>query len=364
MINILLTCAGRRNYLVGYFREALAGRGEILAADISPSAPALQEADRAFLVPPISHPDYLPSLLKICREHQVRLLFSLNDLELPILARLRNRFLEVGTLPVVSSPEIVDMCFDKVSSYRYLQSIGVETPRTWTSLDDFRSAMATGDLRFPVVVKPRWGTASIGNEYPESSEELDFAWRLGRLRLMRSFLAEVSAQDEGHCLMVQEKLAGTEYNLDIINDLQGRYVKTFVKRKLAMRVGEGAVQAVTVEHPALEALGEHIGRAVGHLGILDCDVFVEGNHSRVIDLNPRFGGSYPFTHLAGADLPAALIAWALGDPVDPRWLTVQAGIASAKCDRLVRVGEIRDGSRPHARPDADISISSGAVQAG
>ncbi len=32
-MNVLLTCAGRRNYLVHYFREALAGRGQVYAAD-------------------------------------------------------------------------------------------------------------------------------------------------------------------------------------------------------------------------------------------------------------------------------------------------------------------------------------------
>ena len=51
MINILLTCAGRRNYLVDYFRQALAGRGQVFASDAALSAPALQEADRAFQVP-------------------------------------------------------------------------------------------------------------------------------------------------------------------------------------------------------------------------------------------------------------------------------------------------------------------------
>ena len=36
-----------------------------------------------------------------------------------------------------------------------------------------------------------------------------------------------------------------------------------------------------------------------HIGNLDCDVIVKNNEIYVIDLNPRFGGGYAFTHLAG-----------------------------------------------------------------
>jgi carbamoyl-phosphate synthase large subunit len=46
-MNILFTCAGRRNYLLKYFHEALNGRGKIYAADMSSSAPALHEADES-----------------------------------------------------------------------------------------------------------------------------------------------------------------------------------------------------------------------------------------------------------------------------------------------------------------------------
>lgn len=343
MINILLTCAGRRNYLVDYFRQALAGRGQILASDAVASAPALQEADQAFLVPTVTDPDYFDILLEICREHRVRLLFSLNDLELPLLARQRDRFLAVGTIPVVSSPTVVDLCFDKLATWNFLQEIGVPAPLTFVTLAETEAALSRSELTFPLVVKPRWGTASFGIDYPESPEEMALTWELGRLRLQRSFLLAASG-DKDRCLIAQEKIAGTEYGLDVVNDLEGRYVTTFVKRKLAMRSGE-TDKAVTVSHPVLEAVGRRIGEALGHIGNLDCDVFVDGERYWVLELNPRFGGGYPFTHRAGANLPAALIAWAQGEKVDPRWLRMQPDVATAKCDRLVEIA-VDKGARP------------------
>jgi carbamoyl-phosphate synthase large subunit len=337
-MNVLLTCAGRRNYLIGYFRQALAGRGEILAADANPAAAALQEADRAFQLPAVADPDYIPRLRSLCRDNGVRLLLSLNDLELPLLALHREQFLADGTIPVVARPEVVDLCFDKWATCRFLQSLGVPVPRTYSSLAQARVALEQGELSFPLVVKPRWGTASIGIDYPHSLKELELTMELGRLRLSRTFLAQVSATDAEHALLIQERLTGEEYGLDVVNDLQGSYQTTFSRRKLSMRCGE-TDQAVTTAHPALESLGRQLGQALGHVGNLDCDVFVDQDGSiQVLELNPRFGGGYPFSHTAGADVPAALLAWAAGEPAEPAWLRIAPGIAAAKCDRLVETG--------------------------
>lgn len=333
-MNILLTCAGRRNYLVRYFRDALDGGGLVFAADAAADAPALQEADKVFVVPRVDQSHYFDGLLRICRDYRVGLLLSLNDLELPLLARQRDRFYEVGTIPVVSPPEVVDICFDKSKTIGFLKGLGIAAPHTCFSLAEARESLLKGDLVFPLVAKPRWGTASIGIEYPEDQEELELAYELLKRKLSRTFLAEVSSTDPERCVLVQERLSGEEYGLDIVNDLAGRYVCTLVKRKLAMRSGE-TDKAVTVKDDRLERIGELIGRSLGHVGNLDCDVFVDDNKCTVLELNPRFGGGYPFSHVAGANIPAALIAWAQGEEADPRWLSVEPGVMSSKCDRLV-----------------------------
>jgi len=348
LLNVLLTCAGRRNYLVEYFRRALGGRGLVLAADASPDAPALQEADRALRVPPVSAPGYVAALLDACSRYEVGLLCPLNDLEFPLLARHRERFLAVGTLPVVSSPEVIDLCFDKLATFDFLRKLGLRAPRTYATLEDAREALAREELSFPLVLKPRWGSASIGIDFPESMEELELAFRLGHARLARTALASAGAADPGRSLLVQERLGGEEYGLDVVNDLAGNHVATMVRRKLAMRAGE-TDRAVTVTHAPLAAVGRALGEALGHVGNLDCDVFVEGDRCFVLELNPRFGGGYPFSHSAGADLPAALLAWARGEQPRPEWLVARPDVASAKCDRLLPI--VRDRAHADSRRD-------------
>ncbi len=113
-MNVLLTCAGRRNYLINAFQEALQGRGRVFAADCLLEAPALQEADQGFLLPSVTDAGYDRELLRLCREQQIGLLIPLNDLELPRLATLTAALSTSGTLAVVSSPEVIQRCSDKL----------------------------------------------------------------------------------------------------------------------------------------------------------------------------------------------------------------------------------------------------------
>lgn len=334
-MNVLLTCAGRRNYLVQYFREALAGRGLICATDASPDAPAMQEADRAFVTPRIETPGYSEYLLTLCRTNDIGMVLSLNDLELPILAAARPKFIETGIMAVVSSEDVIDISFDKWRTSRFLESCGLATCQTHLTLASAVKAIDSGLLSFPLIIKPRWGTASINICRVYSRKELQLAFNLTHHCLSQTFLADVSKSDQKQSVMIQECLTGPEYGLDIVNDLHGNTVAVFVKKKLAMRAGE-TDRAVTVKSPELEAVGMVIGKNLRHIGNLDCDVFLTPGGPRVLELNPRFGGGYPFSHEAGANVPAALLAWAEGREPDPAWLQYSPGISFAKCDRLVR----------------------------
>lgn len=333
-MNILLSCAGCRNYLIGFFQTALAGYGQVFVCDSNPDAVSLQEADRAFVMPPSNHRDYFDRLLDICKQNQIGLLLSLNDLELPLLAKQRDRFLQIGTVPVISDPAAIDICFDKWKTYQFLKQNHISTPKTYVSLADARQALASGKLTFPLVVKPRWGTASIGIEYPQDDEELELAYRLVQKRLHRTILADASAIDPAHSILIQEKIVGREYGLDIINNLDGEYVTTLVKRKLSMRGGE-TDRAITTANPQLTDIGEKISRKLQHIGNLDCDILADDRGYLVLEMNPRFGGGYPFSHVAGANLPAALIAWVSGKSPDLDWFTVTPDVMSSKCARLV-----------------------------
>ena len=63
-------------------------------------------------------------------------------------------------------------------------------------------------------------------------------------------------------------------------------------------------------------IGATIGKALGHIGNLDCDVLERDGEYYVLELNPRFGGGYPFSQEAGVNIPKAIVAWVKGEDVD------------------------------------------------
>src|SRR5690606_40295166 len=100
-MNILITSAGRRTYMVDYFREALNGKGKVFAAN-SEMTYALKKADGYVLTPAIYDGSYIDFLLTYCKENQISALISLFDIDLPVLSKNRHRFKEVGVEVLVS----------------------------------------------------------------------------------------------------------------------------------------------------------------------------------------------------------------------------------------------------------------------
>ena len=109
-MNILFTSAGRRTYLLKYFKENMSENDRVVATDMQLSAPALQVADVKIQVPAVYDPKYVDITLDICKEQKIDALISLNDLELPILAERKARFEEIGVKVIVSDSEVIDIC--------------------------------------------------------------------------------------------------------------------------------------------------------------------------------------------------------------------------------------------------------------
>lgn len=380
-MNVLLTCAGRRNYLVHAFREAVGPRGRVFVADARADASALGEADAGFVLPPVADVEYLDRLLALCREQSVGLLVPLNDHELPLLAAHRARFRAIGTRVVVAAPSVVAMCADKWATYTFLRARGIPTARTYRTFADARAALVCGEISFPLVLKPRWGSGSVGVEYVHDADELALAHALAVRRMARGEKAEgrrrnaegemrsgnpncvlpspflSSAFSPEEAILIQARLTGAEHGLDVVNDLAGQYVAVFAKRKTMMRSGETDRATVIADAP-FASLAAALGGAVGHVGNLDCDCFV-GNDGviSVLEFNPRFGGGYPFAHAAGANLPAALVAWVRGAEPDPAWFHVTPGATMAKCDRVVVVNRASGGTSACEGMAGDIAAS-------
>lgn len=334
--NILFTCAGRRNYLINYFKDAMQGNGLVLAADSQLSAPALVDSDVAIQVPSIYSKEYVEKLKELIRTYDISAIISLNDLELPILSKNREELEKSGTKVIISSPDVIDIAFDKWKTFKFFREIGVDTPKTYITLADAQNALDKGELGYPLVIKPRWGSASIAIDIVENEDELQLAYQLQRIKIQKSILKDASSEDMDKSILIQEKINGVEYGIDILNDFEGNHYGSFIRRKLGMRSGE-TDKAISVINEDFSKIAKTIAENTKHIGNMDCDFFVSNGKVYYLEMNPRFGGGYPFSHEAGINTPAIYISWLNGENSVDRYNNFTDGLMFSKCDRLMPI---------------------------
>jgi len=311
-MNILITSAGRRVYLVEYFKKALKQSGNVIAADMQITAPALKCADDYFILPEASDANYMEELLRFCKLKKVDVIISVNDFELPILARYKKLIESAGIKAIVSDKETIDICFDKLKTFNFLTNHSILSPKTYSSLDGLNRAIERKEIQFPITIKPRWGSASVGISFADNIEELLLSKKLLEIQLSKSILNNASTKDINGAILFQEKIPGREYGLDILNDFNGKFVTCVIKEKLSMRSGE-TDKAVIRENQELFNVGKEIATKLRHVGTLDCDILEKEGKFYVLELNPRFGGGYPFSYEAGVDIPDAYVKWLKGE---------------------------------------------------
>lgn len=288
-LNILILSCGTRNKIVQYFKKELDGKGLVMATDCSELAPALYEADKHFIVPRIDDDNYLDVILSICKENEIKAILSLIDPELSLISKHKDKFLDIGTIPIVSDHEIVELCFDKYEMYKYLIQNDIPTVRSYIDKHDFYRAVDNGEIKYPVFVKPIKGSASININKVFSKEEIELLF------------------DRYDNLMIQEYIDGTEYGVDAYIDMNSNEpVAIFIKEKIKMRAGE-TDKSVSVKNEQLFELVERFVKTVGFKGVIDIDIFEKDGQFYISEVNPRFGGGYLHAHECGVNIPRMII---------------------------------------------------------
>ncbi|WP_193075267.1 ATP-grasp domain-containing protein [Pseudomonas sp. FME51] len=332
MPSVLLTCAGRRHYLASYFQDVLTGSGKVVGTDMDLSAPALQACDVSVKVPGVFAENYLNSLKEVAVRENINMVFSLNDLEVGLLSENRERFeKETGATVYVPPAKTLKVCSDKWLTYCFAREIGIDTPATYLNVKDAEAALAAGEVSYPLIVKPRWGSASIGLFMVDSSEELLAGFAQCHRAVTSSALAALGSESP---VIIQEVIQGPEYGVDLLYGKNDNFIGFAAKKKLAMRAGE-TDKAVTVAPELFEELVTKIASVLPHRGNLDCDFLERDGRFYLLEFNPRFGGGYPFTHLAGANHVQMLIDDYQRKPLTP--YSYRVGQGFAKCDTLVEV---------------------------
>lgn len=282
-MNILILAVGTRNKVIQYFVKTFSSVGTVVATDANTLGPAIYDADKYYIVPPITAPDYIDIILDICKKEQISGVLSLIDPELSLLAANKEKIEAIGTTVIGSSYELCERSLDKMQMYEWLKTHSYNCARSWMDKDEFYRAVEAGEVSYPVFVKPYRGSASISISKVYDKETIDLLF---------------AHEDD---LMIQEFLDGQEIGADVYIDMiSGEVVSIFTKKKIKMRAGE-TDKAVSFKDEKLFQLIEKFVSEAGYRGQIDIDIFnIDGTYY-ISEVNPRFGGGYPHAYEAGCD---------------------------------------------------------------
>tara|TARA_B110000238_G_C16084394_1_gene420936 strand:- start:339 stop:1304 length:966 start_codon:yes stop_codon:yes gene_type:complete len=289
MNNILITSAGRRVSLLKGFIKASKDfdtKSEVFTTDLNPvdSSPTSHFAAKSFKIGFFSEPNYVDDLLKICLDNKVKIVVPTVDTELLLLADAKLKFKKHGIHIIVSDSELVTTLDDKFRTNDFFNSLGIKTPKI----------LNKDNLHFPVFLKPINGSNSKGIYKAEN-------------------LKEIRPCDlDSENMMILNYIDNTiydEYTIDLYYD-KNSILKCAVPRIRLKVVGGESNQGITKKNEVLSFVKEKFDFLKGAIGCLTLQVF--SNKSNIqdiigIEINPRFGGGYPFSLNAGANFPEFIL---------------------------------------------------------
>ena len=295
--NILITSAGKRVALTRYFKETLSRfypEAKVFTTDLNPQmAPAGYVSDGCFQVPRVTDEDYPATLRRICEENGVGMVIATIDTELLLLADLKADFARRGIHVMVSDRAFVEICRDKRHTETFFERHGIRVPK---EVDKYHPT-------FPLFAKPYDGSLSANLHYIKTADELT---------------PDILADPKLLFMEYIDKKVYKEYTVDMYFGRDHR-VKCIVPRdRIEIRAGE-INKGRAVKNEILTFLKEKMGRVEGCVGCICVQLFF--NHETKdmvgIEINPRFGGGYPLSYMAGGNFPELLIReYFMDEPVD------------------------------------------------
>lgn len=289
MNNILFCSAGRRCKLIQDFKETIGDTGKTVVAENSVYAPARYIADKAYTVPKITDKDYIEKIIEICKKEDIKVILTLIDPEIELLAKNKAKFEEMGILVISPSEESAQICFDKYKMYKYLKINNIPTTITYESIEEFEKALENKEIVFPVFVKPRTGSGSVG------------ARKINNITDLKSALREDKS------LIIQEFMNAIDLDADVYIDMISKKpVAMFSKKKIETKIG-GANKTISFKDEKLFELIKKIVKIFDFSGTVDMDFFYKNGQYFLSEINPRFGGAYIHAYGAGVNFPKLII---------------------------------------------------------
>ncbi len=227
--------------------------------------------------------------------------FSKNEIIMPIcedlIIELSKNLNKYEFTPAFQEYSVLELAFNKKKLIDRAIEFNIPCPETLFIEDDSTFKKISGQLKFPLVIKPIRNKGGTGISFIDS----------------RSHFTEIyydSLKKFGP-LLIQEKIPYEErYSVAILMNNEQIMKRCCVLRaKRFHPISNGPASFVeTVNKPQLVEMGKMLLQSIGYSGIAEIEFVIDTrtNEPKLMEINPRFWGSLQGAISAGVDFPSLL----------------------------------------------------------
>ena len=296
----------------------------LIGGDITPVSRGFSMVHEKFVLPPASDPNYIESLVEVCKKAKADVLFTGSEPELKRVSDVQDQIRSEGIFLPMNPKSVIDICMDKSKTMDFLQSNGFSFPKTKTiSKSEDLQEITT----FPVVLKPSVGGGGSANTFIAQDQK--------EVELFGNWMLNIYPR-----FIIQEYVgnADCEYTVGVLSDMEGVLINSIAVKKnilsaLSNRlkiqsrysdellvISNGISQGQIGRFPEVTSQCEVIAQKIGSRSAVNIQLrFVDGK-CFVFEINPRYSGTSSFRAMVGYNEPDILIRkYLLHETIEPHF---------------------------------------------
>lgn len=269
----------------------------VIGACIDPLSVGLFTADKGYICPMADDPGFLEWVLKVCRDENIKVIFSGVEEVLNVLSGYSGMIArETGAVCVVSTPSLLAVGQDKLLTCDWLEANGFNYPGYAASEDRDAVLRLIEAYGYPLIGKPRKGKGSRGLIMVRSFSDVEYAASL------KDYVIEEYLGDDN-----------SEYTASCFCDKYGKARGAIVMRRKLLH-GTTYIAELGLHQEIREEV-IRITEALKPAGPCNFQLRVSKGKPVCFEINMRFSGTTPVrAQLGFNDVEAALRHYGLGEP--------------------------------------------------
>lgn len=315
VFTVLITgCSMHSNDLINELRNNDDGE-EIRVIGINASETALlrKGVDAGYVVPLITDPTYIQTVLDICLKEHVDVILPFITAELPIMAKNRHIFEERGIHVSVATQEALDAAGNKIALAAKYPNLMPKQKivHSEKDIDDFANEVGYPGKQICCKLPNRCGGVGFATLDEKIGRDLTIYNKFGVNRYITMDMFKDLAKHNDETLILQEYENGIDYSMCCLAE-NGKLLFALGFEASLMAFGSAMFASISMNDHALK-IAKEIIEDTGLDGNCCFDFILKDDGTvKLLEVNPRLSATLPFIARAGLNLPYLRVKQLMG----------------------------------------------------